>query len=155
MQRPVYLDYNATTPLDPRVFEAMRPYYQELFANPGSRTHLYGQHAREAVEHARGQVADLLRVRADDGVWGLEVETPGEVRTLRYDDAHRALFGVLGWNALPSPADRVFAAPGGYHAEGVGLGHRVGLCLGGKDAPLALLAAPPEGGAEAPGPRAW
>jgi cysteine desulfurase len=40
---PLYLDYNSTTPLDPRVFEAMKPYFLEEFGNAGSRTHLYGQ----------------------------------------------------------------------------------------------------------------
>ena len=48
--KPVYLDYNATTPLDPRVFEAMRPHYLAEVGNAGSRTHLYGQKAKDAVE---------------------------------------------------------------------------------------------------------
>jgi cysteine desulfurase len=60
MPRPLYLDYNATTPLDPRVFEAMRPYFLEEIGNAGSRTHVYGQRAKEAVDRARQQVADLL-----------------------------------------------------------------------------------------------
>ena len=60
MPRPLYLDYNSTTPLDPRVFEAMRPYFLEEVGNAGSRTHVYGQRAKEAVEKARGQVAQLL-----------------------------------------------------------------------------------------------
>ncbi len=61
--RPLYLDYNATTPLDPRVFEAMKPYFLEEFGNAGSRTHLYGQRAKEAVETARGQLAAVLAAR--------------------------------------------------------------------------------------------
>jgi cysteine desulfurase len=64
--RPLYLDYNATAPLDPRVFEAMRPYFLEDIGNAGSRTHLYGQRAKEAVDQARQQVADLLGARSDE-----------------------------------------------------------------------------------------
>ena len=45
--KPVYLDYNATTPIDPRVFEAMRPYYLTEVGNAGSRTHVYGQKAKK------------------------------------------------------------------------------------------------------------
>jgi cysteine desulfurase NifS/selenium donor protein len=57
--KPVYLDYNATTPIDPRVTEAMIPYIREHFGNPSSG-HAYGIAARKAVERARTQVADLL-----------------------------------------------------------------------------------------------
>jgi cysteine desulfurase len=67
--RPIYLDYNATTPLDPRVFEAMRPYYLAEIGNAGSRTHVYGKRARDAVERARGQVAALLRRRPEEIVF--------------------------------------------------------------------------------------
>ncbi len=55
----IYLDYNATTPIDPKVREAMLPYLGEHFGNP-STTYSYGQRARGAVEHARGQVAALI-----------------------------------------------------------------------------------------------
>jgi cysteine desulfurase len=58
--RPVYLDYHATTPVDPRVLTAMLPYFSEEFGNPASRQHEYGWKAEEAVEHARGQVAALI-----------------------------------------------------------------------------------------------
>lgn len=64
--RPMYLDYNSTAPLDPRVFEAMRPYFLEEVGNAGSRTHVYGQHAKEAVDQARQQVAALLGARSDE-----------------------------------------------------------------------------------------
>src|SRR5262252_6775249 len=60
--RRVYLDNNATTPLLPEVFEAMRPFYQEEFGNASS-IHHYGQHARAAVEKARASVAALLNAR--------------------------------------------------------------------------------------------
>jgi len=59
-KRPVYLDYQATTPMDPRVLEAMMPYFLEKFGNPHSRNHAHGWEAEEAVEHARKQVADLI-----------------------------------------------------------------------------------------------
>ena len=53
--RPVYFDYNATTPVDPRVLDAMLPYLREQFGNPSSN-HAYGLAAHVAVERARGQV---------------------------------------------------------------------------------------------------
>ncbi|MCC7427071.1 MAG: aminotransferase class V-fold PLP-dependent enzyme, partial [Alphaproteobacteria bacterium] len=58
--RPIYLDYQATTPCDPRVVEAMLPYFTERFGNPHSAEHALGREAEEAVEQARGQVADLI-----------------------------------------------------------------------------------------------
>src|SRR3990172_5977914 len=57
--RPIYLDYNATTPHDPEVIEAMRPYLEEHFGNPSS-SHWYGRKTHEAVETARARVAALL-----------------------------------------------------------------------------------------------
>ena len=58
--RPVYLDYQATTPTDPRVVEAMAPFFGEKFGNPHSRNHFYGWEAADAVEKARRQIADLI-----------------------------------------------------------------------------------------------
>lgn len=60
MKLPIYLDYNATTPVDKRVLEKMLPYFSEHFGNSSSRSHLYGWTAQEAVENARLQVANLL-----------------------------------------------------------------------------------------------
>lgn len=59
MRQPIYLDHHATTPCDPRVFEAMQPYFSRMFANPAS-AHEAGNEAAQAVELARGQVAALL-----------------------------------------------------------------------------------------------
>jgi cysteine desulfurase len=65
---PIYLDYNATTPLDPAVVEAMLPYLRHQFGNPSS-AHAYGKAAHDAVERARQQVADLLGARPDEVVF--------------------------------------------------------------------------------------
>ena len=58
--RPIYLDYQSTTPCDPRVLETMLPYFTEEFGNPHSRSHAYGWRAEEAVEGARAQVAKII-----------------------------------------------------------------------------------------------
>ncbi|MBC6444937.1 MAG: IscS subfamily cysteine desulfurase [Alphaproteobacteria bacterium GM202ARS2] len=59
-QKPIYLDYQATTPTDPRVVDAMMPYFHEHFGNPHSRNHPYGWEAEEAIEKAREQVAHII-----------------------------------------------------------------------------------------------
>lgn len=71
MQKPIYLDYLATTPVDPRVVEKMTRCLSidGVFGNPASRSHLYGWKAEEAVEIARGQVADLLNADPREIVW--------------------------------------------------------------------------------------
>jgi cysteine desulfurase len=69
MKYPIYLDYSATTPVDPRVAQKMIPFLTEHFGNPASRSHMFGWKAEEAVEEAREQVAALVRCDAKDLVW--------------------------------------------------------------------------------------
>jgi cysteine desulfurase len=68
-KRPVYMDYGATTPVDPRVAQAMMPYLFEKFGNPASRSHAYGWEAESAVDEARAHVAALLNADAREIVW--------------------------------------------------------------------------------------
>ncbi len=66
---PIYMDYGATTPVDPRVVDAMIPWLREHFGNPASRSHAWGWEAEAAVEKAREQVADLLNADPREIVW--------------------------------------------------------------------------------------
>ncbi|HEX8979076.1 MAG TPA: IscS subfamily cysteine desulfurase [Parasulfuritortus sp.] len=69
VKTPIYLDYSATTPVDPRVADKMIPYLTEHFGNPASRSHAFGWEADKAVENARAQVAGLINADAKEIVW--------------------------------------------------------------------------------------
>ncbi|APR05616.1 cysteine desulfurase IscS [Thauera chlorobenzoica] len=66
---PIYLDYSATTPVDPRVAQKMIPWLTEHFGNPASRSHAFGWEAEQAVEEARAQVAALVNADAKEIIW--------------------------------------------------------------------------------------
>jgi cysteine desulfurase len=69
MQLPIYLDYSATTPVDPRVVDAMVPWLRSHFGNPASRSHAFGWEAEKAVENARAQVAALVNCDPRELIW--------------------------------------------------------------------------------------
>jgi cysteine desulfurase len=69
IKQPIYLDYSATTPVDPRVAEQMIPYLTEKFGNPASRSHEFGWDAERAVEEAREQVAKLVNADPKEIIW--------------------------------------------------------------------------------------
>src|SRR4030065_2891072 len=66
--RPIYLDYNASTPIDPEVIEEMLPYLRDRFGNPSS-SHLYGRQAKDGIEEARRQMAGLMNAKASEMVF--------------------------------------------------------------------------------------
>src|SRR5271156_5778384 len=99
----VYMDANATTPLSPEAFEAMRPWMLESFGNASS-IHYYGQHARAAIEHARESVAALFNCRAAEIVF-----TSGGT-----EGDNLAIFGLVSENA--QPGDHLITSSIEHHA---------------------------------------
>lgn len=98
-KRPIYLDYNATTPTDERVLEAMIPYFRELYANPGS-PHLFGLTAGEVVAEAREQVAGLVGARTQHITF-----TSGATESVNL-----AIKGLLGLASNPGIRNHIVTA---------------------------------------------
>lgn len=110
-QRPIYLDYQSTTPLDPRVLEVMLPYFTEKFGNPASKSHSYGQEAHQAVEHARGQLARAINAKPQEIVFtsgateainlaikGLALRHPDKDRHfITVQTEHKAVLDCFDW----------------------------------------------------------
>ena len=94
MKYPIYMDYNATTPLDKKVLAAMLPYLTEHFGNAASRSHAYGWKAAEAIDTARQQVADLLGAREKEIVFtsgateSVNLSLKGTFEALRHKGNH-------------------------------------------------------------------
>jgi len=112
--RPIYLDYNATTPIDPEVFEAMEPYLRDHFGNASSG-HAHGQEARRAIEAARAEVAALISAAPDEIYF-----TSGGTEA-----SNLAIFGVA--SAAPWPAIGGMNPPAGAIAPLNASGPRDGL----------------------------
>jgi cysteine desulfurase len=111
MNAPVYLDYNATTPVDPLVADAIDPYLHQHFGNPSS-THVYGRNAHAAVERARAQVANLIGAQVDEIVFtGCATEANnlairGAARALR-DKGRHLITSAVEHPAVEQPFQRL------------------------------------------------
>lgn len=123
---PIYLDHHSTTPCDPRVIEAMMPYFGQQFGNAASRHHEFGRRASDAVEHAREQVADLIHASTREIVFtsgateSNNLAIKGAAALLRRhgdhlitcQTEHHAVLDVAkrlqrdGWNVTFLPVDR-------------------------------------------------
>lgn len=85
---------------------------------------------RQELEKAFGAGIASISLVPEPGVWGLSITRNGVRKTYGYDEAHRRIAALKGWDALPSPADRIEMTGEGLRLHGVGQGHRVALCLG-------------------------
>lgn len=141
---PIYLDYNATTPIDPRVVEAMLPWLRTGFGNPSS-DHVYGRDAKAAVYHAREQVAALIGARPDEIVFtscateANNLAILGVARAMQGGSRRRLLYSAVEHPAVVQPMRHLDGA--GWQAETIGVdaNGRVDAAQVAIDADVALV----------------
>lgn len=112
MQKPIYLDYNSTTPTDPRVIDAMLPYFNSEFGNPANTLNSYGWSAENAVKNAAQQVARLIHCKPQELVWnagateGNNSVIFGLIRTLKNESPEKPIHFITSnaehWSVLNS-----------------------------------------------------
>lgn len=101
--QPIYLDYNATTPIAPEVAEAMLPFLREQYGNPSS-SHWYGAQTKKAIEKARQQVADLLNCAVDEVIFTSDGSESNNYAIKGYAFAHRNKGNHIITTAVEHPA---------------------------------------------------
>jgi cysteine desulfurase len=116
MKLPIYLDYQATTPVDPRVLEAMLPFFTDAFGNAASRNHRFGWSAEEAVERARGQIAALIGASSKEVIF-----TSGSTEAINLALKGAAeMYGSKGRHLITSQAEHKAVLDTCKHQEKLG-----------------------------------
>ena len=116
MKLPIYLDYQATTPVDPRVLEAMLPFFTDAFGNAASRNHRFGWSAEEAVERARGQIAALIGASSKEVIF-----TSGSTEAINLALKGAAeMYGSKGRHLITSQAEHKAVLDTCKHLEKLG-----------------------------------
>jgi cysteine desulfurase len=154
--RPIYLDYNATTPVDQRVVDVMLPYFTTSYGNSASIDHLYGHEAQQAVENARDQVAALIGARPEEITFtsgATEADNLAILGTLaRADDEAELIVSAIEHPAVLEPAarfgKRLHIAP--VSADGIVDPAEIKRRVTGKTGLVSVMAANNETGAIQP-----
>jgi cysteine desulfurase len=110
VQPPIYLDHHATTPCDPRVVEAMLPYFTSEFGNPASLTHHYGRRASSAIEDARVTIGRFLGVQANEIVFTAGATESNNTALSLLDPGEHAITSAIEHASVLRPLERAAAA---------------------------------------------